>query len=67
METNDTSSLDLSKYCELMEEVKRRTDVVKHFLAGPQHALYRATAIECMCLQIRKILELVALGSLVAN
>ncbi len=50
-----------------MEEVKRRTNVVKHFLTGPQHALYQATAIECMCLQIRKILELVALGSLVAN
>lgn len=66
MEKN-APSLDLAKYCQLMEEVKRRTNVVNHFLAGPHHALYQATAIECMCLQIRKILELVALGSLVAN
>ena len=63
----DGSSLDLDKYCQLMEEVKRRTAVVKHFLDGPQHALYEATAIESACLQIRKILELVVLGSLVAN
>ena len=61
------SSPDLGKYCQVMEEVKRRIAVVRHFLDGPQHALYRAAAIESMCLQIRKILELIALGSLVTN
>ena len=61
------TDLDLNKYCLVMEEVKRRTNVVKHFLGQPQSALYRASAIESACLQVRKILELVALGSLVAN
>ena len=61
------SNIDLDKYCQVMEEVKRRTSVVSHFLNEPHHALYQATAIESMCLQIRKMLELIALGSLVAN
>ena len=58
---------DLSKYCQVMEEIKRRIEVVKHFLSEPEHALYQATAIESMALQMRKVLELIALGSLVAN
>ena len=61
------SNLDLNKYCQVMEEVKRRTSVVEHFLGQPHHALYQAAAIESACLQVRKILELVAMGSLVAN
>ena len=61
------SNLDLNKYCQVMEGVKRRTKVVRHFLGQPNHALYQAAAIESACLQVRKILELVALGSLVAN
>lgn len=60
-------NLDLNKYCQVMEEVKKRTSVVSHFQSAPEHALYQATAIETMSLQVRKILELVALGSLVAN
>lgn len=59
--------LDLDKYCEVMEEVKRRVEVVYSFLSGTQHALYEATTVECIGLQIRKILELIAMGSLVAN
>ena len=50
-----------------MEEVNRRTNAVKHFLGEPHRALYQAVAVESACLQVRKILELVALGSLVAN
>ncbi|MXW23773.1 MAG: hypothetical protein F4Z96_03780 [Chloroflexi bacterium] len=61
------SDLDIDKYTELMMEVKRRTDVAQLFLREPQRALYKPTAVESACLQIRMILELVALGSLVAN
>lgn len=67
MKSDGVYSLDLGKYCQLMEEVKRRTNVVNHFLAEPGHALYQATAIESTALQVRMILELIALGSLVAN
>lgn len=57
----------LQMYVEQMEEIKKRTDVVKCFLAKKCGALYDVTTVECMALQIRKILELIALGSLVAN
>ena len=57
----------VSTYCELMEEVKRRTTVVYGFLNGPYTTPYPATNVESMVLQVRKILELIALGSLVAH
>ena len=50
-----------------MEEVKLRINVITYFLSGQGHALYPPATLESMCLQIRKILELVAFGSLVAN
>ena len=50
-----------------MEEVKKRTDVVKCFLARRCTAYYDVPTAECVALQIRKILELIALASLVAN
>lgn len=50
-----------------MEEVKKRTSVIDIFLSGSSNALYKATTIESICLQFRKILELIAMGSLVAN
>ena len=57
----------VQKYIALMAEIKRRTSVIDAFAKGPIHALYRATTIESVYLQFRKILELIALGSLVAN
>jgi hypothetical protein len=50
-----------------MEEIKRRVEVIAAFQAGRANALYEPTQIESVYLQIRKILELIALGSLVAN
>jgi len=50
-----------------MEEIKLRINVVNFFVSGQGHALYLPSTIESVCLQIRKILELVAFGSLVAN
>ena len=58
---------DIEKYCNLMEEIKRRMSVIDAFLAGISNAFYKATTIESICLQTRKILELIAMGSLVAN
>lgn len=58
---------DINKYCNLMEEVKRRTDAINALGSGQATTSYRATNIEFVYLQFRKILELVALGSLVAN
>lgn len=58
---------DVQKYCNLMEEVKRRIQVFDFFLSGKGHALYKATTIESISLQLRKVLELIAFGSLVAN
>lgn len=61
------AEVDGKKYCDLMEEVKRRISVISHFLSGQGHAVYQPTTLETVCLQIRKILELIAFGSLVAN
>ena len=55
------------KYADVMNEIKRRTKVIYSFLNGERNAMYNVVNAELMCLQIRKILELIALGSLVAN
>ena len=57
----------ITKYTGCMKEIKKRTEVVDGFLRGELHAKYLQTTVESMCLQIRKILELIALASLVAN
>lgn len=58
---------DIVKYCDLMEEVKRRVAVIDAFISGSTHAVYAPTTSESICLQLRKILELIAMASLVAN
>jgi|SRR5271157_1662469 len=58
---------NINLYCNVMEEIKKRTSVVWSFLNGKSFTIYKATTIESACLQIRKILELIALASLVAN
>src|SRR5260370_28719120 len=55
------------KYCTLMGEIKRRTTVAAALANGMTHVIYKATTIESIYLQYRKMLELIALGSLVAN
>ncbi len=50
-----------------MEEVKRRTLVISRLLNKELTTGYRMTDIETIYLQLRKVLELIALGSLVAN
>ena len=63
----DSLSDSYSKYADCMEEIKKRTEVVRAFLAHECHALYVQTTAESIALQIRKILELIALASLAAN
>jgi len=58
---------ELNLYCGCMEEIKRRTLVAKGFIEGHCFTRYKATSIESTYLQLRKILELIALASLVAN
>ena len=63
----DNPSPDIVKYCDLMEEIKLRMNVIDFFIYGRGHALYPTPTLESGCLQLRKVLELIAFGSLVAN
>jgi hypothetical protein len=58
---------DMDRYCKCMEEIKRRVEAVNAILQERCTTGYQATNIEFMCLQIRGILELIALGSLVTD
>ena len=58
---------DIAIYARVMEEIKLRTVVVYSFLQGSSSAVYHITRIESIYLQIRMILELIALASLAAN
>ncbi|MDJ0837566.1 MAG: hypothetical protein QNK37_13715 [Acidobacteriota bacterium] len=58
---------NIERYLGFMEEVKCRIHVVQSFYQKEWSAIYRITTIESLCLQIRKILESIALGSLVLN
>lgn len=57
----------LDKYANCMEEIKKRSEVIRCFLHGKCNALFLQTTAESICLQVRKVLELIALASLVAN
>jgi hypothetical protein len=54
-------------YVNCMEEIKRRTEAVNAILRGAHTTLFRITNIEFVCLQIRKILELIALAALASH
>jgi hypothetical protein len=57
----------IERYCSCMVEVKLRTEVITGFLLGTVSAKYLPPNVESVCLQFRKILELIALGSLIAH
>ena len=54
-------------YRELMREIRCRTLYVQAVGNNPRLSVYRQTRIESICLQIRVILENIALACLVAN
>ena len=58
---------DLDLYCKLMAEVKGRLYAALEILKGHTRTSYKVTNIEFVCLQIRKVLELISMCSLVAN
>lgn len=55
------------KYLAVLVEIKRRVKVIDDIIKADSRLRYRATSIETACLQIRKVLELIAFGSLIAN
>jgi len=58
----------LQKYCDLMEEVKHRVAVIDFLQSPPFVAVVPKFArVESIAMQFRKILELIAMGSLVTN
>ena len=54
-------------YATCMEEVKKRTEAIKMIYNKKYSTPFPITNTEFMALQLRKILELIALGNLVAN
>ncbi len=60
---------DLSKYCDCMEEIKKRVYIIDYFLLNPSvhKTMSMFTDIEFLCLQFRKIFELIAFSSLTAH
>jgi len=55
------------KYLNVLIEIKRRTAVIDAIHFNKINSLYEATTIETAYLQLRKILELIAFSSLIAN
>ena len=64
---SETAAPDYRKYADCMEEIKKRTAAIDKYLVGGFHAGCPQITAESVFLQIRKILELIALASLVAN
>ncbi|MDP4208551.1 MAG: hypothetical protein Q8928_07030 [Bacteroidota bacterium] len=57
----------LDKYCLCMNEIKLRIDSIRSFIVDKKTTGYKYTDTEFICLQFRKILELIALANLVSN
>ncbi|MBL8524475.1 MAG: hypothetical protein JNN20_12360 [Betaproteobacteria bacterium] len=66
-EATATVEVDTAAYGAVMKEIKYRFRVAEHFAKNPYFAIFEPTAIESAVLQIRMILELIALGSIAAN
>jgi hypothetical protein len=58
---------EIVRYCDLMEEIKRRIAVVDQLGTATGLVLPPQVRMESIYLQYRKILELIAFGSLVSN
>lgn len=58
---------DRIKYCECMEDIKRRIAVIKEFVSDGNTLGREDFDYELVCIHLRKILELIAFGSLIAN
>ena len=54
-------------YCDLMEDIKRRIKLITRFTSGELQLDSEQFVYECVSVQLRKVLELIAFGSLCAN
>jgi len=63
----DDCEVELELYQDCLYEIKRRIDVITDHLNEITNEKYLIIEIETVCLQFRKILEKIALMSLVAN
>jgi hypothetical protein len=66
-ETPEVSNPELTQYCNYMEELKHRVSLVRSLMTRSVSTGYPAFDTEMVFLQFRKILELVAFASLIAN
>lgn len=57
----------INKYCKCLFDIKQRIILVRNHLIGELSEKYLIAETEFLCLQTRKILENIALMSLVAN
>lgn len=57
----------IEKYVEIMQEIKKRTEVIDFYLGQLPGPLYPASALETLGLQFRKVFELILFASLSAN
>ncbi len=67
MHTEGDMSEIVNKYASCMQEIKLRTNAIHSIIKRQTTTLYPYTNLEFICLQIRKILELIAMANLVAN
>jgi hypothetical protein len=58
---------DVQKYISCMEEIKLRTSVVNSFLRHEKTTGFIMTDVEFICLQFRKMFELIVFASMTAN
>jgi hypothetical protein len=57
----------ITRYANCMEEIKKRITAINNILNQTHTTPFPITNIEFMCLQLRKISELIVMSSLVAN
>jgi len=58
---------EIDRYAKLMDEVRMRMETISDLMSGRTRTTYLQTNIESICLQFRKVLELIAFGSLVCH
>jgi hypothetical protein len=58
---------DYASYCKCMEEIKRRQSAIDDILHGRRTTSFRYTNVEFVCLQFRKIFELIILATLASH
>ena len=61
------SQEDFDLYRNCLHEIKDRMSIARRYLEGSLTTGYAVADLESACLQTRKVLELIALGSLVVN